>query len=127
MATDESLDLTSEYGVNEDADETEQESAADWDTAEEDESADDLLELGDAQMADEEEPEAGMAEAEAPVDVTPVPDRAAPRISTGGTLFERMSNLSRGLSRSDEAEDDKDDGANGGLNIPRFLDRQSNN
>jgi cell division protein FtsZ len=62
------------------------------------------------------------------VDVTPTPERAAPRISTGGTLFERMSNLSRGLSRSDEEEDEaKDEGASAGLNIPRFLDRQSNN
>ena len=63
-----------------------------------------------------------------PVDVTPAPERPAPRISTGGTLFERMSNLSRGLTRSDDEDDnDKDGGAPGGLNIPRFLDRQSNN
>ncbi len=127
MATDDSLDLTSEYGVDEDADEAEEESTPAWATAEAAETDDDLLELGDAQMADEEEPEPEMADAAAPVDVTPAPERAAPRISTGGTLFERMSNLSRGLSRSDEAEDEKDDGANGGLNIPRFLDRQSNN
>ena len=61
-------------------------------------------------------------------DVTPAPDSAAPRISTGGTLFERMSNLSRGLTRSDDDEpEDKDGGGAGGLNIPRFLDRQSNN
>jgi hypothetical protein len=34
-----------------------------------------------------------------------------------------MSNLSRGLTRgSDEPEDDNA----GGVNIPRFLDRQSN-
>jgi cell division protein FtsZ len=79
-----------------------------------------LLELGDAHVA--------AADEEQPADVTPAPDRAAPRISTGGTLFERMSNLSRGLTRADEDEpDDKDGGGAGGLNIPRFLDRQSNN
>jgi cell division protein FtsZ len=57
-------------------------------------------------------------------------DRPAPRISGGGgTLFERMSNLSRGLTRSDEDDkngDDDNDSPNR-LNIPRFLDRQSNN
>jgi cell division protein FtsZ len=61
----------------------------------------------------------------APVDVTQVPERAAPRIPTGGTLFERMSNLSRGLSRSDDADDKGDDGASS-TGVPRFLDRQNN-
>ena len=63
--------------------------------------------------------------APAPVDVTQAPARAAPRIPTGGTLFERMSNLSRGLSRSDD-EDDKghDDASSTG--VPRFFDRQNN-
>ena len=87
-----------------------------------------MLELGNADFV--EEPETASAPWEAPVDVTPAPAQAAPRISTGGTLFERMSNLSRGLSRSDEDEEnakDKEDGPTGGLNIPRFLDRQSNN
>jgi cell division protein FtsZ len=41
-------------------------------------------------------------------------------------LFERMTNLSRGLSKNDDQDDD-DDGTAAGLNIPRFLDRQSNN
>ncbi|OYY69069.1 MAG: cell division protein FtsZ [Sphingomonadales bacterium 28-55-16] len=59
-----------------------------------------------------------------PVDVSVAPERAAPRIPTGGTLFERMSNLSRGLSRSDD--EDKADGEAGSVNIPRFLDRQNN-
>jgi hypothetical protein len=36
-----------------------------------------------------------------------------------------MSNLSRGLGGRND-DDDKDDDAPG-LNIPRFLDRQSNN
>ena len=61
----------------------------------------------------------------APVDVTQAPERAAPRIPTGGTLFERMSNLSRGLSRSDDADDKGDDGASS-TGVPRFLDRQNN-
>ena len=58
---------------------------------------DDLLELGDADVVAE-------TEEEVLADVAPPSDRPAPRISTGGTLFERMSNLSRGLSRSDEEE-----------------------
>ncbi|RRQ51937.1 cell division protein FtsZ [Sphingorhabdus wooponensis] len=61
----------------------------------------------------------------APVDVTQAPERAAPRIPTGGTLFERMSNLSRGLSRSDD-DDDKGAGGASSSGIPRFLDRQNN-
>ncbi len=88
-------------------------------------SEDDLLELGDADVAAANDEQPSFP----PADVTPAPERAAPRISTGGTLFERMSNLSRGLGRSDDdgKDDDKDDGSSGGLNIPRFLDRQSNN
>jgi cell division protein FtsZ len=56
-------------------------------------------------------------------DPLPPPPRVA---SGGGTLFERMSNLSRGLGRGG---DDKDDAGEpeGNINIPRFLDRQSNN
>jgi cell division protein FtsZ len=55
------------------------------------------------------------------------PSSPPPRVSTsGGTLFERMTNLSRGLSR-DDGDDGDDDGPSTGLNIPRFLDRQSNN
>ncbi|MGB5077272.1 MAG: cell division protein FtsZ, partial [Sphingorhabdus sp.] len=82
----------------------------------------DLLELGDSLVATEQD---DISQA---VDVTPAPERPAPRISTGGTLFERMSNLSRGLTKADDdGETDKDNGTPGGLNIPRFLDRQSNN
>ncbi len=55
----------------------------------------------------------------------------APKIASGGgTLFERMSNLSRGMGRDKEEAKDDDDNAeesSDGLNIPRFLDRQSNN
>jgi cell division protein FtsZ len=87
---------------------------------------DDMLELSNADVADAQAPVEEPAYETA--DVTPTPERPAPRISTGGTLFERMSNLSRGLSRGDEDDDnDKDGGSAPGLNIPRFLDRQSNN
>ncbi|MEP7349970.1 MAG: cell division protein FtsZ [Sphingorhabdus sp.] len=124
-AEDDSLDLTSEYGVDEASDGIE-EVAAEWAPVQASQDDNDLLELSDAQI-DAEVVETEIAAAPQ-VDVTPAPDRAPPRISTGGTLFERMSNLSRGLSRSDEEEEaGKDEGAAGGLNIPRFLDRQSNN
>jgi hypothetical protein len=36
-----------------------------------------------------------------------------------------MSNLSRGLSRSDDEDDKGRDGASS-VNVPRFLDRQNN-
>jgi cell division protein FtsZ len=81
----------------------------------------DALELNTP--ADVEESED--APAVEPVDVTAAPERAAPRIPTGGTLFERMSNLSRGLSRSDD-DDDKGNDSPSPINIPRFLDRQNN-
>ena len=123
-AEDESLDLTSEYGVA-DGDEMKEEPSNSWAVAEAPQSEDGPLELGDAQVVAEDD-EAEHVDAATQVDVTPAPERAAPRISTGGTLFERMSNLSRGLSRSDEEEDEVKD-ETPGLNIPRFLDRQSNN
>lgn len=86
---------------------------------------DDLLELGEAHV---EQTEEAPSTYEPAADITPAPERPAPRVSTGGTLFERMSNLSRGLSRGDDEEDsNKEAGSAGGLNIPRFLDRQSNN
>ncbi|ALE17146.1 Cell division protein FtsZ [Altererythrobacter epoxidivorans] len=45
----------------------------------------------------------------------------------GSTLFERMANLSRGTSGSDDEDEDDDDGdAGGSLSIPRFLGRQNN-
>ena len=121
---DESLDLTSEYGV-EDADEMKEEPSNSWAVADAPQIEDGPLELGDAQVVAEED-ETEHVDAATQVDVTPAPEKAAPRISTGGTLFERMSNLSRGLSRSDEEEDEVKD-ETPGLNIPRFLDRQSNN
>ena len=78
----------------------------------------DALELNTP--AEEEAPEPSAA----PVDVPAASERVAPRIPTGGTLFERMSNLSRGLSRSDDENKADDDASS--VNIPRFLDRQNN-
>jgi cell division protein FtsZ len=47
---------------------------------------------------------------------------AAPRIApSGGTLFERMSNIARGVAKVDQDEGSKDP-----LDIPRFLNRQNN-
>jgi cell division protein FtsZ len=82
---------------------------------------DGMLELGSAEMSSEE----GSTVQDDTSDLAPEPSRPAPRVSSGGgTLFERMSNLSRGLSGKDD--DDKDDDGPG-ISIPRFLDRQSNN
>ncbi|MEH6701056.1 cell division protein FtsZ [Parasphingorhabdus sp.] len=51
----------------------------------------------------------------------------APRVATGGgTLFERMSNLTRGGSKADEADDGEEDKSSDPLDIPRFLNRQNN-
>lgn len=56
------------------------------------------------------------------------PTRAepAPRVASGGgTLFERMSNLTRGTKNEDEGKD-ADQGSRDPLDIPRFLNRQNN-
>ncbi|MEO9601353.1 cell division protein FtsZ [Parasphingorhabdus sp.] len=51
----------------------------------------------------------------------------APRVaSSGGTLFERMSNLTRGGSKTDDDADGEDDKSRDPLDIPRFLNRQNN-
>tara|TARA_R110000824_G_scaffold32788_7_gene105667 strand:- start:8958 stop:10493 length:1536 start_codon:yes stop_codon:yes gene_type:complete len=51
----------------------------------------------------------------------------APRVATGGgTLFERMSNLTRGGSKGDDDDDGEGDKARDPLDIPRFLNRQNN-
>jgi cell division protein FtsZ len=100
---------------------------------------DDMLELGELHVADDEADAEDSVEEEASEnggiiphsyedtsDLPSEPSSPAPRVASGGgTLFERMTNLSRGLSRNDEEEED--DTASPGLNIPRFLDRQSNN
>ncbi|ASK86890.1 cell division protein FtsZ [Sphingorhabdus sp. SMR4y] len=62
-------------------------------------------------------------------DTAPAASQAppAPRVATsGGTLFERMSNLTRGGSKGDDAEDGEDDKSRDPLDIPRFLNRQNN-
>jgi len=49
---------------------------------------------------------------------------AASGATGGGTLFERMANLSRSTGREEEDEDEGEDGP--ALSIPRFLDRNRN-
>jgi cell division protein FtsZ len=83
----------------------------------------DMLELGSSDIAEEVSAD---SEESSGVDGF-AGDAAAPRIASGGgTLFERMSNLSRGLTSSDDEEEEKEESP-GRLNIPRFLDRQGNN
>jgi cell division protein FtsZ len=116
--------------------EPEQEEAVPETSSYDAEAADDEQNAGDEQNADEDD---GLLELDAAdmsgsdtsgaaddvSDLAPEPTRPAPRVSSGGgTLFERMSNLSRGLTGKDD--DDKDDDGPG-ISIPRFLDRQSNN
>ena len=48
------------------------------------------------------------------------PAAPAPRVKLGGTLFERMSSVTRGAAKEEEPGD-KDP-----LDIPRFLHRQNN-
>ena len=123
-AEDDSLDLGTAEGVETvEADEAEEtvSETADETATEESEEADDTLELGGADMA---------VEGDAEADPAANTDADAPRIASGGgTLFERMSNLSRGITGKDDDDknDDGDDDSSGGLHIPRFLDRQGNN
>ncbi|MPT47550.1 MAG: cell division protein FtsZ [Sphingobium sp.] len=49
---------------------------------------------------------------------------AAPR--AGGTLFERMSGLSRGFNRNNSDDDGDDDGGSTPPHVPSFLNRQGN-
>ena len=49
-------------------------------------------------------------------------EEAPARSIGGGTLFERMSRLSRGASAPESEEGGKEDG----VDIPRFLGRQNN-
>lgn len=89
------------------------------------------LVLDDAETgADELLLDAASMEADAPTpdamaDASPLAAKA-PRVATGGgTLFERMSSLSRGGAR-DEEDDGEDSADAPPLNIPRFLGRQNN-
>ncbi|MFZ2998095.1 cell division protein FtsZ [Sphingobium sp.] len=52
----------------------------------------------------------------------PAAAQPAPRVATGGTLFERMAGLTRGSEKAPGAAEE----GNGGLDIPRFLNRQNN-
>ena len=65
-----------------------------------------------------------------PADLGASDGAAAPaaRPSGGGTLFERMSRLSRGNATKPEGDGDGDDDndGGGGVDIPRFLNRQNN-
>jgi len=80
---------------------------------------DELVPGDDAIQRDEEEP--------APASSSTSQAPPAPRVATtGGTLFERMSNLTRGGSKSDEDDDGGDDKSRDPLDIPRFLNRQNN-
>ncbi|ALH81175.1 cell division protein FtsZ [Sphingopyxis macrogoltabida] len=70
-----------------------------------------------------------LGQPEAPVaEYRPAPSPAAPAAESpargvgGGTLFERMSRLSRGSTQVDGEEAEKEDG----VDIPRFLGRQNN-
>jgi len=68
------------------------------------------------------EPEAAAVEAQPAPEAEPAPASDAPARSIGGgTLFERMSRLSRGGAPAD-ADENKEDG----VDIPRFLGRQNN-
>ncbi len=103
-----------------------------------DEPKEDLASLSDEKAPDQEAP---LELSEASDDVMDLDDSVkevdndisddAPKIASGGgTLFERMSNLSRGMGRdkgdSNESVEETEESSDG-LNIPRFLDRQSNN
>ena len=59
--------------------------------------------------------------AEPAAEVPAEPVAPAPRVKLGGTLFERMSSVSRGAARDEDPAPDKDP-----LDIPRFLHRQNN-
>jgi cell division protein FtsZ len=130
-AEEEAEDAAEEEGGTLDLSEAAQDETAEVETAsygydsgssaDEDAADDGMLELGASEISGDDASGAD----EDMSDLPPEPMRPAPRVSSGGgTLFERMSNLSRGLSNKDD--DDKDDDGPG-ISIPRFLDRQSNN
>ena len=118
------------YSAETEAPDVEEETALELGAAEAIDGEEDFLELGEAHAADAgsdtADTDAAPLAYEDTSDLPSEPSSPAPRISSsGGTLFERMTNLSRGLSRDDDEDDT--DGPAAGLNIPRFLDRQSNN
>jgi cell division protein FtsZ len=95
-------------------------------------SAGDELLLDNASLDDESSDRAGhaapaAARAPAPAPEPAAPVAKAPRVTTGGgTLFERMSSLSRGGARSEEDDEGESNADAPPLNIPRFLGRQNN-
>ena len=68
-------------------------------------------------------PEAPVADYRSAPVAEPAPvDESPARSVGGGTLFERMSRLSRGASAPESDDGGKEDG----VDIPRFLGRQNN-
>jgi cell division protein FtsZ len=62
-----------------------------------------------------------------PEAVEPASEPPAPRSGReGATLFERMSSMARGASKAGVEEESEDEGNRDPLDIPRFLNRQSN-
>jgi len=51
---------------------------------------------------------------------------AASRLTGGGTLFERMSGLSRGFGKNNAADEDEEDNNSTIASFPQFLNRQGN-
>ncbi|MFM5930024.1 MAG: cell division protein FtsZ, partial [Novosphingobium sp.] len=118
-ADDDALELMSEAEADDDQAEAPQASAA----------GDDLL--GEAsRLSNEDSATDSLLARKRPL-VTSTEDEAerAPRLpGAGGTLFERMANLSRGGAAAAEEEDEEDEagGEAPSLSIPRFLGRQNN-
>ncbi|MCP1468593.1 cell division protein FtsZ [Sphingobium sp. OAS761] len=70
---------------------------------------------------DEDELVLGADSAQAAEPAPAAPAQPAPRVASGGTLFERMAGLTRGSEKTAGQDD-----AAPGVDIPRFLNRQSN-
>ncbi|NWK94206.1 cell division protein FtsZ [Sphingobium lactosutens] len=70
---------------------------------------------------DQDELVLGADSAEATAPAPAAPAQPAPRVATGGTLFERMAGLTRGSDKGQASDE-----GTPGVDIPRFLNRQSN-
>ncbi|HAF42042.1 MAG TPA: cell division protein FtsZ [Sphingobium sp.] len=70
---------------------------------------------------DQDELVLGADNAEQPAPAPAAPAQPAPRVATGGTLFERMAGLTRGSEKAPSSDESAP-----GVDIPRFLNRQSN-
>jgi cell division protein FtsZ len=62
----------------------------------------------------------------APPIAPPEDEDTAETTTSGGTLFERMSNIARGASKAQIDEDGESDHRRDPIDIPRFLNRQNN-